>query len=198
MTTNTAKHAEQEISILSALATDPENRPVIEPFKNEVLALCEAFGKSGQSGGSAPMTARILSRSIEKLLLRQPIAPLTGSENEWMEVAENLYQNVRCGAVFTDKQKAWYLDAIIWSRVDDRNDQFNGTVEGYRSHGIIKQFPFTPKTFYIDVRRERFDATKHDPKSAVSGSDGDYVYFMAKSEQLNAVWELYTPVLLTK
>jgi hypothetical protein len=87
METDTANYALHELDILSSFSKDKDNRPIIEPFKNEILALCEAFGKSGQSGGSAPFTAKAISQAIEKLLLFQPICAITGIDKEWNEEA---------------------------------------------------------------------------------------------------------------
>jgi len=162
MTTNTARFAQRELSILSKLATDPENRPMVEPFIPELLALCEKFGLSGQSGGSTPMTARALSQAVEKLCLQNPISPIMDFPEEWVDVAEyaegkSWFQNARCAAVFKDGEEGrpYYLDAIVF--VGDKTGQFTGHriddgAGGFiGSSQYIKQFPFTPKTFYIDV-----------------------------------------------
>lgn len=53
---------------------------IVTPFAKEILALCEAFGKSGQSGGSVPYTASAISQAVKKLLLREPICDVTGHE----------------------------------------------------------------------------------------------------------------------
>ena len=84
--TYSAAHAAKELDLLSALATDPENRPIIEPFRDEILALAEKFGLSGQSGGSAPYTASALSGAIKALLMFKTLSPITGEDWEWTEV----------------------------------------------------------------------------------------------------------------
>jgi hypothetical protein len=162
---NTAKHAERELHILSKSATDPENRPIIEPFSKELIALADKFGKSGQSGGSAPMTATAIAHAVKTLLFREPICPILGIDEEWVDVTEmnggkTLYQNNRCSGVFKrENGECTYVDAIIWKPVDgsscihgsawlpDRSAQL-------RSVQKIKSFPFKPKTFYIDVIEE--------------------------------------------
>jgi hypothetical protein len=166
MKSNTCRFAENELSILSKSATDPNNRPIIEPFKKEILALCDAFGKSGQSGGSAPYTATAISQVVKKLMLQEPICPITGIDDEWMDVSnlngnENmLYQNRRCSAMFKEgssNASAYYLDAIVWKT--QTGSTWSGSAllkDGtvfikYLSRQRIKSFPFTPKTFYIDV-----------------------------------------------
>jgi hypothetical protein len=82
--TNTYKFAKQELDILSATVPDA----IVTPFAKEILALCEAFGKSGQSGGSAPYTASAISQVVKKLLLHESICDVTGHEDEWVDVSE--------------------------------------------------------------------------------------------------------------
>ena len=67
---NTLTHAQRELDILVKSCPDPENRPIIEGFIPEILALVEKFGKSGQSGGSAPYTATAISQAVKKLCLQ--------------------------------------------------------------------------------------------------------------------------------
>lgn len=162
MLSNTATFAKRELDILIKSATNPENRPIIEPFTSEILSLVDKFGHSGQSGGSAPYTAAALSQAIKKLCLHEAICPITGIDDEWIDVAEmnggeTLYQNNRCYGLFkgADRQ-AWYVDAIIWK--DQKGRTFtgkvftkNGASEMLHSGQYIKSFPFTPKSFYIDV-----------------------------------------------
>lgn len=218
--TNTQRFAELELNLLSQSAKDPNNRPVIEPFKKEILALCEAFGGSGQSGGSAPMTATALSQAIKKLLLQEPILPMTGLDDEWMEVSEyngnhkKWFQNKRCSALFKDSSSnssAYYLDAIVWKgdtvgESGNSWDTFSGTVEGITSRQRIKSFPFTPKTFYIDVTREilpndwmeepfiewKFYDTKEYEKTGIKKwQTGKYRYLIKDINQLKRVWKYY-------
>jgi hypothetical protein len=81
--TNTQRYAQRELDILVKSAS-VDDRPIIEEFIPEILALCEKFGKSGQSGGSAPYTATALSHAIKKLCLQESICPITGIEDEWI------------------------------------------------------------------------------------------------------------------
>lgn len=164
MLSNTASFAKMELDILVKSETDPENRHIIEEFIPEILALVDKFGKSGQSGGSAPYTASALSQAIKKLCLQEPICPVTGVDDEWANVSdhspgETWFQNKRCSALFkNDDGKPYYLDAIVWK--DQNGLTFTGSAyvrkvnERYRSRQYVKAFPFTPKTFYIDVIME--------------------------------------------
>ena len=194
--TNTQSHAKKELEILVANATDPDNRPIIEEFIPEILAICEKFGNSGQSGGSAPYTAQALSQAIKKLCLQETIAPLTGEDSEWTDVSERgdgtiMFQNNREGGVFKDGKdgKAYYIDAIVkrtesgscWSGMFwmSKEDYLTGNKDlmvGKR--GYIKSFPFTPKTFYIDVIEEEV-------------AKDDWEMYLKDPKQLEEVYEYY-------
>lgn len=172
----------------------------ILPFKKEIIALCEAFGRSGQSGGSAPYLAGAISDAINKLLLFNPISPVTGSDNEWMECNERVSQNSRCSALFKNKYgRCHYLDAIIW-KGEEEYDTFTGRVYiDEKDFEIIssKQFvklPFTPKTFYVDVRRVPISKEEAESKNMrfVEDSSKNCYYTVVKDpKQLEAVFEYY-------
>jgi len=145
-------YAQREIGILLKDVPDA----LIEPFIPEILALYNKFMNSGQSGGSAPFVARAISQAVESLCLLKPLTPLTGNDDEWDDVSKisgvtyEFYQNNRNCAVFKEEGNVYYLNAIVWK--SQRGSTFTGkSKEGITSHQFIKGFPFTPKTFYIDV-----------------------------------------------
>lgn len=164
---NTYHFAERELSILSKSAVDPNDRPIIEPFTKEILELCDKFGKSGQSGGTAPYAANAITQALKKLLLQKCICPVMGMDEEWVNVSQYgdgeketrcVWQNRRCGGLFKDiNNKSYYLDAIIWK--EENGNTYGGTArntdgEVLLSRQYVKSFPFEPKTFYIDVVKE--------------------------------------------
>ena len=113
--TNTQTFAKQELDILAATVPDA----IITPFAKEILALCEAFDKSGQSGGSAPYTAAAIAEAVKKLCLQEPICDVTGHESEWVDIAQymgkTMYQNARCCGLFKYQNgKCSYNSAIVW------------------------------------------------------------------------------------
>ena len=197
--TNTQSHAKKELEILVATATDPDNRPIIEEFIPEILALCEKFGNSGQSGGSAPYTAQALSQAIKKLCLHETIAPLTGEDSEWCDVTERnggelMFQNNRDSRVFKYGKdgKASFIEAIVFD--GDIGGRFTGNgsivLNGVTisSSQNIKEFPFAPKTFYVDVIDHRWK----DKEEKQPDVDGDWWTHSIKDEnQLKDVFEYY-------
>lgn len=184
METNTAKYAAIELEILCKTVKDP----ILKPFIPEILALCEKFGKAGQSGGSAPVTATVISNSLKKLLLQEPICDITGVDEEWMDMSEfsdgeQLFQNKRCGTVFKNGKDGipYYLDAIIWKNQDGQTFSGSSTLaDGSKiySRQYIKKFPFKPKSFYID----RFD---------IEVAKDDWESVVVDEKQLKAVFKYY-------
>ena len=200
--TNTQKFAQQELSILAATVPDA----TITPFAKEILALCEAFGNSGQSGGSAPYTAFAIAQAVKKLLLQEPICDITGHESEWGDVSEIgdgtiTYQNGRCSALFKDgiENKAYYLNAIVWKGVED-HDAFTGRVyiddKDFELVGSSQfvNFPFKPKTFYVDVIRipiSKEDAEKRGLHYIEDGFNECYYTILKDPKQLDEVFKYY-------
>lgn len=104
-----------------------------------------------------------------------------------------MYQNNRDSRVFKDSKdgKAYFIDAIV----------FNGDIVGaftgrdimlgdtpYYSMQFIKSFPFTPKTFYIDVVDYRWK----DKEGKTLDPNGDWWTHSIKDEnQLKEVFEYY-------
>ena len=154
---NTAKHALLEIESLKS--TEQEHIAII--FEEEILSICEKFGKMGHSGGSAPYYAMGIGNIISTLCLQYPISPLTGNDIEWVEVAvdggNTLFQNKRDGRVFKNKEGlAWFNEAIVFN--GDKTGAFTASSsvetkskENVSSVGYIKSFPFIPKSFTINV-----------------------------------------------
>lgn len=208
--TNTQQFAKQELDILAATVPDA----VLTPFTNEILALCEAFGQSGQSGGSAPYTATAIANAVKKLMLHEPICDVTGHESEWGEPFESgksrdidIRQNLRCSALFLetthfvggDESKAYYLDAIIW-KGEEEYDTFTGSVyiddvnfELIRSSQYVR-FPFKPKRFYIDVVRVPITEEEAESRNLHYTKDGFnkcYYTVLKDPKQLNKVFKYY-------
>lgn len=199
--TNTQKFAKQELDILKATTPDA----LILPFEKEILALCEAFGNSGQSGGSAPYTATAISQAVKKLMLQEPICDVTGHDDEWSNVAydngEPLYQNKRCSALFKNgNNDPHYLYAIVWKGEEDW-DSFTGgaykdekSFELLRSSQYLIKFPFKPKTFYIDVKRVPITKQEAEERGLyyIEDRSGECYYTVVKDpKQLKQVFKYY-------
>lgn len=193
----TMQKSEFELDLIVKSAKESGDSSIVEPFIPEILELIYKFTQTGQSGMSAPYTARVISQTIEKLCLHKPLSPITGDDSEWKEISDFMftnkelkegkkeYQNKRCGSIFKKEgNKITFCDAIVWQG-EDEYDTFAGTVENISSSQEIT-LPFFPKTFYIDVYREFYNEKKHGKDArVVSCQGGDFVYFVKNKEQLN-------------
>jgi len=201
--TNTYVNAQKELEILSKEVPGA----VILPFSKEILNLCEAFGKSGQSGMSAPMVASALSQAIKKLLLQEPICEITGRDEEWVDVAyvqnSPLFQNSRCSGIFKQPEGCSYVDAIVWQG-EERWDTFTGrvyvddTLQELIGSSQYVTFPFTPKTFYVDVVRRPVSKALAESKGIhfIEDGFGECYYTILKDpSQLDEVFKYYTKKL---
>ena len=74
--------------------------------KKAVIELIECFENQDHSGFSAGIVLTLFDR----LAKFKTLTPLTGEDNEWMEVTDNLYQNKRHPEVFKENGKAHILD----------------------------------------------------------------------------------------
>jgi len=98
-----------------------------------VMELMEVFSKQGHSG----MSAQIVTDIFHKLSMFKPLGPITGKDEEWVDVSEVVgskgvrsYQNKRCSAIFKEGKDGlpYYLDAIVW-KGEDSWDTFTGKTQ---------------------------------------------------------------------
>jgi hypothetical protein len=168
MVTNTGKHAKRELDILLAAYPDKENPAIIAQFYDEILALCEKYGLSGQSGGSAAVVVPSLAESIKILLSNRILTPLTGEDSEWSATQDKAWvQNNRLSTVFKVNGIPMYSEAVLFKTehegLKDRSAKLD-LVTDITSMQRIKSFPFTPKTFYIDVVKKAGNWVVKDKK----------------------------------
>lgn len=104
-----------------------------------ILKIVKAFSDEGHSDASAAYAVSVL----EKLLRFKPLTPLTGADEEWVEVYAGLWQNKRCSHVFKDETGAYDIKGFIF-RDPDGSCWQNSDSRRYIT------FPYTPKTEYID------------------------------------------------
>lgn len=88
---NLVAHAIRELDIIGETSYD-------EPSMRKcVLDVVRAVSEQGHSGSSAWW----LSAALDKLLRFQPLTPITDSPEDWIEVADSLWQCRRDGECFS-------------------------------------------------------------------------------------------------
>lgn len=123
--------------------TEGEDDPQVWIYEH-LKALLNIFGGEGHSGSSAPYTADL----FKKLALFEPIGPLTGTDDEWVEIGEEdgkpLFQNLRCSHVFKVGDKAHDIQGKVFREPD-------GSAYTSRDSRTAVTFPYKPKIQYVDV-----------------------------------------------
>lgn len=135
---NLIDHAKKEFEI----AGWPGECEMQQMVCDNLLELLEVFSKQGHSGSSAPY---VLTH-FEKLARHETITPLTGEDSEWMEVGEDLFQNVRESSVFKSNEgEAYWIDGRIFRDPE-------GCCYTSADSRVPVTFPWTkPKPEYVDV-----------------------------------------------
>ncbi len=113
-----------------------------------IMRVLEDTAKEGHSGGSIGWAISYLTEVTKKLLSFEPLAPLTGADDEWVDVSKEsgytLFQNKRCSAVFKDDTSTYYLYGKRFV------DPSGVTFTTKNSHVDIT-FPYMPSTELIKV-----------------------------------------------
>jgi len=186
---NYEKHAIREFEYAGWLKDGKYDDEMQELICTQVLDLLHLFAKHGHSGSSYKYAINL----FKTLASFEPISSIKCTDDEWEEVGNNSYQNKRLSSVFKEGKdgKPYYLYAIVF-KGEDRYDTFTGTIDGITSRQNIK-LPFMPKTFYIDVIREKIDESDDDyeSKDVVVCGDGSYVYSIKDRKQLEEVAKYY-------
>ena len=114
------------------------------------VELLAVLSHQGHSGGSIGFALQFFS-AMAKF---EPWGPLTGEDSEWGEPfdREGTQQNRRCSHVFRMANGSSY---DIKGRVFLES---NGSCYTNQDSRVFIEFPYTPKTVYVDVNKQTGDA----------------------------------------
>src|SRR5208337_2336282 len=90
--------AKEELKLIRGDSIDPDE--VQDLIEKQILEVIEIFEKQNHSGNSSAYCIPIINR----LLQQEPLLPLTGNDNEWVEFSEGKFQNKRCFYIFKDSE----------------------------------------------------------------------------------------------
>lgn len=95
--------AESELNILleQAKKEGDESASMQDLFNKNILDVVRTFSEGGHSG----LTANLALQYIDRLLRYKPLTHLTLEDDEFVEVADGVYQNIRCSNVFKQKDR---------------------------------------------------------------------------------------------
>lgn len=114
-----------------------------------VIELCRVFEGQHHSGLSANVIVNLFWGLVNNL----PLTPLTGEDNEWIEISPGIYQNKRCPSVFKDETGIYQSDYYIFK------DETGASYISRESRRYIKEFPYYPRHDFIQ-RNEGVDNGK--------------------------------------
>ena len=145
------EHFSSELEILRK--QNEGEKLIIEDFIEDIYNIIDKFSEQGHSGGSAPYYTHTISQTITNTLTYKPLSPIDNDDNWNVVDNNNMHQNTRDSGLFKDgiDGKPYYIDAVIWQGNRDY-DTYTGQNENTWSRQYVK-FPFTPKSYYIDVIR---------------------------------------------
>ena len=102
---NIAKHAWDELNRAGAFTADTDFYGGMTG--RAVMDLVAVFVEQGHSGGSASLVAD----AFHRLVMFQPLGPLTDDPDEWMEVTDGLWQSRRKPEAFSrDGGKTYHVN----------------------------------------------------------------------------------------
>lgn len=131
-------YAERELRLAGAFDADSHYGGMLGPA---VLRMVKAMDEEGHSGRSAGLALSLFQRVASY----EPLCPLTGADDEWQEVQNGCWQNVRCSRVFKDADgRAYDIDGRIFRWPD-------GGCTTRRESKVYIEFPYTPKSEYVNV-----------------------------------------------
>lgn len=139
--TNMKTYAIDELTRIGMYGSDDEMNDMM---CKHILKMVDVFAEEGHSGFSAEYATSIL----QKLLRFEPLSPLTGEDDEWNEVGTDVYQNKRLSRVFKKGKDGQAYD--IHGKVFVEPDGCSYTS---RDSSVYIEFPYTPKTEYVNVEK---------------------------------------------
>lgn len=147
---NLIKHAEEEFKRAGYIPLDQEQEDGPNKWIQEnIIELLKVFSEQGHSGFSAPFCINMFA----KLAKFELLTPLTGEDDEWVEVSDSLWQSKRCHSVFKDENGTWDIDGKVFR-------ESNGCCYTNSKSRVPITFPYTPKKVYVDVDEEGNEIVK--------------------------------------
>lgn len=145
---NLIEHAKTEFKALGYKPAHLEKDGPNKWIQENILELLKVFSEQGHSGMSASYCISVFS----KLANFEPLAPLTGEDDEWAEVGPGYFQNKRCSRVFKDiiagEERAYDIQGKVFVESD-------GAIYTSPKSCVPVTFPYIPTTEYVYEKNAR-------------------------------------------
>ena len=159
-------YAESELNLIGLTEEDDYNAMM----RKHILHMVKEFADEGHSGFSAPYAIQILT----KLMSFKPLTPLTGEDDEWVEVSQYgdgtpHYQNKRLSSVFKDNTGSYDIDGkVFWEWYRDEDDKPFKSYYTSRDSRVEVTFPYTAPDKPIYEYRQ----SEAEPRSPAQNEEG--------------------------
>lgn len=140
--TNSVQHAKRELAPSLKDGEDGPNKWMAD----NLIELLAVFAAQDHSG----MSASWCIGSFKALASFEPLGPLTGADDEWIDHGDGYFQNNRCGHVFKEGKDGQPYDTE--GRIFREP---TGACFTSRDSRVPVTFPYTPKREYVDVPADR-------------------------------------------
>lgn len=127
---NIVSYAEKELRIAGWYDEDSLYGDLVP---KAVMKAVRLFAIEGHSGMSAGLVNHITST----VCMFKPLTPLTGDDNEWVEVGTGVYQNKRMSSVFKENGTAYWIDGRVFRGP-------SGVTYTSKESRVDIEFPWTP------------------------------------------------------
>lgn len=138
---NLLDYAKMELDKVGMTSDASDNINVLA--RQNILDLITTFSSQGQSGGSAPYILSMFNR----LASFKPLSPINGTDDEWQEVSENIFQNNRVSSVFktNEPDSAYWIDGIIFYEwyTDPNTNEISKVYFTSKDSRVPISFPWT-------------------------------------------------------
>lgn len=178
------EHFNKELNILRK--KNPNVNLIIDKYEQVFRDALKVFGDEDHSGASAHREANYITDALKRTLLFGILSPLSGVDDEWMDVGEDegvvCFQNKRLSSVFKEGVggRPYYIDALIFK--EENRSCWTGSClhKGRRlkSRAYIKDLGVVPKPIYVNVR-------------SVEVNPDDWEFYLDDSSQLDEVEKYY-------
>ena len=161
-------HAEEELKRIG-MGPDCESNDMNGMMRKHILHMMQEFANEGHSGFSARYAISILTRLMDF----KPLSPLTGEDDEWMEVSQHMgrkcYQNRRRSSISKDEEGVYDSDGkVFWEWCKDDNDEQFKSYYTSRGSRVPVTFPYTVPDKPIYEYRH----SNAEPKSPPQNEEG--------------------------
>ena len=122
-------------------------------MKTQIIEMVELFSAHGHTQDSSRFAISVLT----KLLTHRPLTPITGAEDEWGPLDEDLsQQNKRCSGIFRkdeDNSQAYFIDGKVFS--DDGGHSWFTNGESAIDITFPYEVPVDRQRVYLNGRGEK-------------------------------------------